>query len=193
MVRVIIVQPGATDFDEQGRIKGSLDLPLTSHGADQVQRTVEELGTSRIDHVYCAPCQSAQQTAEVLAKRRRLRAKTLEGLKNWDHGLWHGKLIDDVRRQQPRVYRLGQERPESVCPPEGESWEVARQRIAATLTRILRKHKDGGVALVIPEPLATLARSLLRAGEPADLWKAECDCGRWDSIEVPLEGMVLSS
>lgn len=165
---------------------------MTSHGADQVQRTVAELGSSPIDHVYCAPCQSAQQTAEVLTKGRRLRAKTVTGLKNWDHGLWHGKLIDDVRRQQPRVYRLGQERPESVCPPKGESWGAARQRVAATLTRILRKHKDGVVALVIPEPLATLARSLLREGEPADLWKAECDCGRWDSIDVPVPGMVSS-
>jgi broad specificity phosphatase PhoE len=192
MVRVILVQPGATDLDEQGRIKGSLDLPLASSGADQVQRTVEELGASRIDHVYCAPCQSAQQTAEVLAKGRRLRVKTMEGLRNWDHGLWHGKLIDEVRRQQPRVYRLGQEHPESVCPPEGESWGDARQRIAATLTRILRKHKDGVVALVIPEPLATLARTLLRQGEPADLWKSECDCGRWDLIDVPGPGLVSS-
>ena len=193
MLRVIVVQPGATDFDEQGRIKGSLSLPLTLQGTHQVQRTVEELGASPIDQVYCAPCQAAQQTAEVLARGRQVRVKTVEGFRNWDHGLWHGKLIDEVRRQQPRVYRLWQEQPEVACPPEGESCGVARQRVAATLTRILKKHKDGVVALVIPEPLASLARSLLRNGELADLWKAECDCGRWDSIDLPVPAMVSSS
>ncbi len=185
MLKVIVVQPGATDFDEQRRIKGSLDLPLTPSGAHQVARTVEELAGAEIDYVYSSPCQSALQTAEALARSRRLKVKTVEALRNLNHGLWHGKLIDEVKRQQPRVYRLWQEHPETVCPPQGESWLAARGRAAAALRRLLRRHKEGVVAFVIPEPMATMVRSMLSRTEPGDLWKAECDCGQWQLIDVP--------
>lgn len=30
IARVLLIRPGATEFDDQGRIKGSLDMPLSS-------------------------------------------------------------------------------------------------------------------------------------------------------------------
>lgn len=184
MLKVIVVQPGATDFDEQRRIKGSLDLPLTENGTHQVARTVRELAGAEIDHIYSSPCRSAQQTAEALAQSRRLRIRTIDAFRNLNHGLWHGKLIDEVKRQQPRVYRLWQDHPESVCPPQGESWLAARGRAAAALQRVLRKHREGVVALIIPDPMATMVRSMLSRTQPGDLWKAECDCGQWQLIDI---------
>jgi phosphoserine phosphatase len=186
MLKIFVVQPGATDFDEQRRIKGSLDLPLNENGLNQVARAVDELANAQIDHVYSAPGQSARQTAEALAKSRRLKAVVMDNLQNLNHGLWHGKLIDEVKRQQPRVYRMWQDSPENVCPPEGETWGEARERVTAALKKIFKKHRDGVVAIVVAEPLATLVRSLIRQGGdlPGDLWKAECDCGRWELIEM---------
>ena len=29
---VLLVRPGATEFDEQGRMKGSLDMPMSEKG-----------------------------------------------------------------------------------------------------------------------------------------------------------------
>ena len=43
MLRIVLVQPGSTDFDDQGRIKGSLDIPLSANGTGQVARMVAEL------------------------------------------------------------------------------------------------------------------------------------------------------
>ncbi len=34
--RVLLIRPGATDFDDQGRIKGSLDMPMSERGRQQV-------------------------------------------------------------------------------------------------------------------------------------------------------------
>jgi broad specificity phosphatase PhoE len=113
-----------------------------------------------------------------------VRVTEIDTLHNLDHGLWHGKLIDEVKRLQPRVYRLGQDCAENVCPPEGETWSEARERVHAALKKILKRHKEGAVALVVPEPLATVVRTLLCHGAAGDLWKAECDCGRWDLIDV---------
>jgi len=184
MLKVLLVRPGSTDLDEQGRIKGTLDIPLSQHGAEQVAKAVGEVAGLTLDAIYSAPAQCCQQTATALADPRGLKIKRIGALHNLNHGLWHGKLIDEVRQTQPKVYRQWQDHPETVCPPEGESVADARQRVHAALVKLVRKHKDGTIAVVAPEPLASLCRSVLSTTELGDLWKAECDCGRWEVIDV---------
>jgi broad specificity phosphatase PhoE len=192
MVQMIVVRAGSTDFDEQGRIKGTLDIPLNTVGQGQVGRLIGDLHSTKIDHVYASPCRSAQQTAEVLAADHKLKVKTLEELQNLDHGLWHGKLIDEVRVSQPKVFRQLQDHPETVCPPQGEPVGDALERVRAILSRLLRKHKSGTVAVVVPEPLATFVRVALGSAQIGDLWKAECECGGWQAIDITPQTPALA-
>lgn len=184
MLKIILIRPGSTDLDEQGRIQGTLDVPLNEHGTEQVARVAAELADQPIDALYCAPCQSCHQTAQELARLRDLRVKQLDALKNLDHGLWHGKLIEEVKHHQPKVYRRWQEHPETVCPPEGEPVATAQHRLEAALAKLLKKHKDGTIALVAPEPLASMLRSVLQHTGLGDLWKVACNSGGWEAIEI---------
>src|SRR4029453_10669782 len=121
----------------------------------------------------------------------KIKAKTLTELQNLDHGLWHGKLIDEVRTSQPKVFRQLQDHPETVCPPQGEAVGAALERLRALLTRLMRKHRRGTIALVVPQPLASLIGSILGA-EIGDLWKAECQCGGWQMIDAQPEKVALA-
>jgi broad specificity phosphatase PhoE len=123
------------------------------------------------------------QTAEILAKSKKLRVNTIEGLKNVNHGLWHGKLIEEVKQHQPKVYRQFQEHPEACCPPDGESIADAEQRVKLAIAKILKKHKKGTVALVVGEPLASLVKHCLLQAEIGDLWEHECDHGEVETLE----------
>lgn len=191
MIRVVLVQPGATEFDEQGRIKGSLSIPLSDNGTRQVSKVVSELAGLPIDYVYCAPCESARQTADAIARSHGLKAKTLDRLTNVNQGLWHGKKIEDVRRLQPRVYRQGREHPWECVPPQGETLMEARKRIEKAVKKVLKKGKSGTVALVVPEPLSSLIRSELLQTDIQDLWKAEQDCGSWELLQLQPPQLVL--
>ncbi len=171
MLKVYLIRPGATDFDEQGRIRGTLDIPLCKGGKEQVARVAEELSDHELDCIYTAPCQAALQTADALAMKQDVKVKRLIKLKNLDHGLWHGKLMDEVKTSQPKTYRQLQEHPESVSLPEGESIEEARGRARQSLNKLLKKHKQGAIALVVSEPLATLVGSLLADRSLGDMWK----------------------
>jgi broad specificity phosphatase PhoE len=193
MVQILLVRPGSTDFDEQGRIKGTLDIPLSDAGKGQVAEIVSQLEGIPIDFLYASPTRCAQQTAETIASTRKLRFKTLSELENLDHGLWQGKRIDEVKTNQPKVFRQLQEHPETVCPPQGEPVGTAIERVREVLSRLMRKHRDVTLALVVPEPLASLVRSLLNHSEVGDLWKAECDRGGWELIAVPAEKVALAS
>ncbi len=192
MLRVILLRPGATEFDEQRRIKGTLDIPLNAAGRAQIQRIAQQLAEQgvgdQIDAVYVAPGQAAEETAAVLIgslePRTRVKSKTVRKLRNLDQGLWQGKLIEEVKTTQRKVYRRWQEEPESVCPPEGETVESARQRVSGALEKIVKRHKTGVVVLVAPEPIASIVGAELSGGELGDLWRAETSTGRFELIDM---------
>lgn len=184
MLKLYIVRPGCTEFDAQGRIKGSMDIPLNDEGQDQVTEIVSQLGDQPITAIYQAPCQSAAQTAKALGKATGAKVRELEGLANLDHGLWHGKLIDEVKRSQPKVYKLWQESPETIRPPEGETVPEAAARVALAIRKIVKRHKGGTVAIVASEPIASVMTCLLNKSDLGDLWKSECDCGNWEAVAI---------
>ncbi len=163
---------------------GSLDLPLSDAGHRQVSAAVEKISELAVSAVYAAPCQAALQTAEALGARLGIKVKTIDALRNLDHGLWHGKRIEEVRQTQPRVFRQWQENPQTVCPPEGEMVGDAQARVRSALAKLLKKHKQGVVALIAPEPLASLIGAELDRRAVGDLWKAGCRCGDYDVVEL---------
>ena len=83
MLKIILARPGATDFDDQGRIKGSLDMPMSDCGKEQVRQTAQDLETFRLHGIFSAPCQSAMETAKVLACGRDLKIKTVENFREY--------------------------------------------------------------------------------------------------------------
>ena len=184
MVQIVLIRPGSTDYDEQGRIQGTLDIPLSNQGSVEVQGIVRQLEGQGITAVYSSSCCSAKQTAEAVAAALGVKARTLDKLQNLDHGLWQGMLLEEVRRKQPRVYRQWQEQPASICPPEGEMLVEAQERVQAAVNKLLKKHKDGKIAIVMPEPLASIAHSLLAGTNLCDLWKAGAGGGSWEVLAV---------
>lgn len=192
MLKILLVRPGVTNFDEQRRIMGTLDIPLNDQGTAQVAQTIDELAGEAIGAIYMSPCQCCEQTAELLAKSRDMKPKSLDGLRNLDHGLWHGKRIEEVKQQQPKVYRQWQEHPETVCPPEGEPLSDVQARVKAALAKLIKKHKDGVIALVAPEPLMSVILCLLNECTPGDMWQTECRGGGWEVFQLTPDRVATS-
>lgn len=180
---VLLIRPGSTDFDEQGRIKGSLDMPMSDKGHQQVELICDEISGFRPSIIYAAPCESAVQTAEALATRSGSKIKVIDAFRNVDHGLWHGKLLDELRRNHPKLYKRGQETPEEICPPGGESLFDAKLRIEKAVNKVIKKSGSQLVAFVIPDPLAQIVHHLLSGQQWSKLWDAETDRADWQLIE----------
>jgi broad specificity phosphatase PhoE len=193
MVKIVLIRPGSTDYDQQRRIQGTLDVPLNEQGNAEVVGLIDALRDLKLETVYTPNCQPALATAEAIAKAFDVKLKRLGRMHNLDHGLWQGMLIDEVRLKQPKVYRHWQERPQQICPPGGEMLDQAARRVRAALSKLLKRHKDGVIGLVVPEPLASLVRCLLNHAELGDLWKATAEHGRWEVIEVQPEALAHSS
>ena len=155
-LKIVLVTPGATDFDDQGRIVGSLDVPLSEAGMLQARQAADELADVDLTAVYSGPCLAAQQTSVEITAHSRVRPKVEPRLKNIDMGLWQGREMDELKANQPRFVRQWKDNPEQVCPPEGETLMDVRPRVDALLKRISRKHKSGVVVIVVADPLASV-------------------------------------
>jgi probable phosphoglycerate mutase len=183
MLKIVLIRPGSTEFDKQGRIQGCLDIPLSNEGKQEVAEVIDGLHDLGIQCVYASPSESATETAHAIAASLDVKCKTLDKMRNLDQGLWQGMLVDDVKKKQPKVYRQWQENPESICPPEGEMLGAVKLRAANVINRLLKKHKDGIIGLIVPEPLASVVRDLISDQGLGNLWKAS-DCGSWEALVV---------
>ena len=170
MVKIVLIRPGSTDYDQQRRIQGTLDVPLNKEGNAEVTRLIEALRPLKLEAVYAPGCQPALATAEAIAKAFDVKLKKLGRMHNLDHGLWQGMRIEEVRLRQPKVYRQWQEMPQRICPPGGEMLGEAADRVRTAMAKLLKRHKEGVIGLVVPEPLASLVRNVLNHDELGDLW-----------------------
>jgi broad specificity phosphatase PhoE len=185
MLKIILIRPGATDYDTEQRIQGSLSVPLNEEGSHEVARLTPELQGLGIEVVYAPATEPARQTGQALARALGVKFRQIERMQNLDHGLWQGMRVDEVKQKQPKVYKQWQEQPENVCPPEGEMLSDADERIRAALGKIIRRYKDKNatLGLVVPEPLASLVRRYVSRNELGDLWKATKNHGGWEVLE----------
>ena len=154
MPEVVLIRSGCTDFNEQNRIQGSLEIPLNSQGEQQVRQMVEQLKNTPLEVIYADPNEPSFSTAEAVGEALGVRVKLSEDLRNLDQGLWEGLQVDDVRHKYPRAFKQWRESPETICPPEGELASEAIGRICKVLRKPLRKRSC--FAVVASEPLATM-------------------------------------
>src|SRR3954454_9847576 len=151
MTQVVLIRPGATVYDEQNRVQGVLDIPLSERGraevAELAEKLAEPLAGGELAALYCGPGESTVRTAEVVGKALGLRPKRIDELRNLDQGLWQGLQIDEIKRRNMRLFRQWLDAPRTVCPPQGEPVEDALERVKTVLRPLIRRHRDEAIGL----------------------------------------------
>ena len=66
----------------------------------------------------------------------------------------------------------------------------SEERIRNAMAKLLKRHREGVVGLVMPEPLATLVRGHLKHEDVGDLWKAAREQRRWEVLELAPENAL---
>lgn len=181
MADVVLIRPGCTDYDEQNRIQGSLDLPLSARGQEQVKVLVQQLRGLPLDVIVSAPSEPVRSTAIAVSEQCGAALKEQAEFRNLNHGLWEGLQVDDVRRKYPKVFKQWQESPETVCLPEGETVGQAVERVHRGLRKCVKRRRNVGI--VASEPLATLIGCVL-SGSPFELPESAACTSPEQRIEI---------
>lgn len=163
MSTVVLIRPGETDYDEQSRLLGTLEMPLNAAGVEQVKQIVRHLQQVGVqpEIIYTSNVDPASSTAHAIAEAHKgVKVKELEELRNVDQGLWQGLPESDVRKRYPQFFRNGREKPQTIRPPEGETLGDACERLHKVLNKAIKKFSV--LAIVVPDPIASVIRCTLQ-------------------------------
>lgn len=129
-----LMRHGQTRFNQQGRIQGACDSPLTDLGIEQARAAYHYFEKNGIvfDEVYSSTQERACDTCELVSGRSDY--VRLKGIKEWDFGAFEGQ---QEYLNPPLQGDLGYN--DYFVTFGGESYEEVRQRVSTTITNILEK------------------------------------------------------
>jgi probable phosphoglycerate mutase len=134
MTSLILLRHARTGYNTEGRLQGSLDVPLSADGiaqaAEVAKRVVAEYGPALT--VASSPLQRATGTADAVAALAGTATRVDARFAQRAYGVWEGHTWDEVRASWPREYERRREGLDPAIPGWGQSEDVA-DRVAAGL------------------------------------------------------------
>lgn len=141
---LIIIRHGETDWNRIGRLQGQRDTPLNETGRGQARRNGAALGRylGEIDMKpedftwFASPLSRTRETLELVVDN--LPAETIacrfdDRLKEFTFGDWEGQVLSDLKRTVPDAYRARRADKWHFQPPNGESYQMLRDRVSPWL------------------------------------------------------------
>jgi probable phosphomutase (TIGR03848 family) len=154
MATVVLLRHGRTTANTAGILAGrSAGVHLDELGEQQAARAGERLGPVPLAAVVSSPLERCVETARAVAGRQpaRPRVQREKGLAEVDYGVWTGKQLKALAKEQ--LWRGVQGHPAGVTFPEGESMAgMAARSVAAVRrwdARVEAEHGDEAVWLAV--------------------------------------------
>jgi len=148
--RIFLIRQGETNWNKEGRIQGQIDIPLNANGKDQARKTFEYLRNISFNKAFSSSMDRPYETAKIiLQKKPDLEIKRIENLVEISHGLWEGKLENEIKEQWPELLKNWHEKPEEVIMPEGESIKDVSERSVKAFEKICSSQKDNDLSLLV--------------------------------------------
>lgn len=148
-MRLLIARHGVTQFNQEYRMTGQTDAPLSALGLRQAEALAERLAAERFDVVVSSNLTRARQTAEPVARRLGMFVTLDAGLREISMGDWEGRRFPDIKREYPELLAQIEANPEGAMgAPGGETWAQFAARIDDTLARWRERYPEGRVLWV---------------------------------------------
>ncbi len=152
--RIILIRPGETDWNREGRYQGWVASPLNTHGRAQVQALAKYVRHIGLSALYTSDLRRAMQTAKILAKPLGFDPIMDERLRERHVGQWQGLTLEQIHEWYPDQYQALLANPENYRIPGGESRADVRGRVLKALEAILEE-ADGEIVGIITHTNAT--------------------------------------
>jgi broad specificity phosphatase PhoE len=136
-LRLILVRHGATAWNDEHRIIGSTDLPLSAAGRRQAQQLGERLAGEPLKAILSSDLKRSAETADFIAAQSGGAVQLDARLRELDFGLWEGLTVSEVQVQHPGAYERWKKDPD-FSPPLGESSQDLQRRIESFIADLKR-------------------------------------------------------
>ena len=157
--RLYLVRHGETSNvqNEAPRYGGHIDIDLSPRGIRQIERIAQYLAAMHIASVYSSDLTRSIKSASIIAARHRIKAVSLEELREVSHGSWEGLTYEEVLERYPEEAKKRFSDFVNYRAPGGENLLDARKRVIPTLKELIRINQGkefvivghGGVNILI--------------------------------------------
>lgn len=149
MTRLLLTRHGHVDGIKPKRFRGREDLALTDLGRRQADALAARIAReAKPIAIYTSGLQRCVVTGAAVARACGASSSVLEGLMDLDYGFWQMRVQDEIRAEQPELFRLWHEAPHLVRFPGGESLQDLVARSSEALRTVLARHPGQTVVLV---------------------------------------------
>lgn len=148
MTEILLIRHGETLWNQQGRMQGQHDSPLTALGLQQAKQLAQRLKDVKFTALYSSDLGRAHQTARCIADETGHEVVADRGLRERDFGIFEGLTNTEIQGRHPEHYEPFARRDPDYAMPGGESAAQFRARCVGCLERIAQRHEDETLIVV---------------------------------------------
>lgn len=148
-MQVFLVRHGQTQWNVEGLLQGSSDIPLTALGRRQAESAAAALVGRVGDHpiIVASPLERARHTAHALADRLRVDVVVDDRLRERAYGVWEGVTPEERQRRWPDEVALWHAHGDPMLPGF-EEHSAVQSRMIAGIEDWTDKAEEQGCTLV---------------------------------------------
>jgi len=148
ITRVCIIRHGETDWNQEGRIQGQIDIPLNEVGRAQALAMAFKAAHHHFASIYSSDLSRALDTARALATRSLQEVISLAELRERHYGIFQNVCKHEAEEQFPQAHARYQARDPHYDFEHGESLLTFSERVINTFNNLAQKHSGAQIAVI---------------------------------------------
>ena len=152
MIDIYLSRHGKTLWNQQLRMQGTKNSPLTDEGVAGAKALADDISslTQGIKKVLVSPMPRAIHTAYLATRNLGIPMEIEPLLAEMDLGIWEGVSIDDAKRDYPYQYDCFRHHPDLFVPPDkGETYFEVVERARKLFEKLSTLSENDGPILLV--------------------------------------------
>ena len=179
------VRHGETRFNQEKRLQGHCDSPLSQTGIEQVKQLKKVLDQRYFDAVFASTSGRVRLTTDILLKNRSLSCTYLDDLQEPSFGIAEGDYFQDHRELKNCFEQF------DWSFFHGDSFEKTKERIQRVFKEILSKTKEDDRILVVSH--GTMMQMVEKVLLGMDVLAYRKHCHQQGKSAIPNAGILIFS
>lgn len=150
VTNIFIARHGETEYNRTNRIQGrGINKSLNKTGKLQAKAIAKELKDKNLNHIFSSSLKRSLETAEIIAKKLKLKIESYAELDEMDFGIIEGQHISEIRDNLDHLHHTWKNGDTSFALEQGESPEGVLKRVLLRTDVLLEKNRGQNMLFVL--------------------------------------------
>ena len=135
---IYLVRHGHLDRGPDRRYVGQMDYPLSALGDSQAEHLRDIFSGIEFQRIVASDLKRTMATADIIAQRQKVPVEAHPGFREIRLGAWEGRLIDEIKSQEPEAYAQRGLDLAGHRPPDGENFYDLSERVIPAFRQTIK-------------------------------------------------------